>query len=87
MSANYTQTIGTITGSGKVHLAHGNGDRQNILCRFDAASEPTSHTIAEIPEDADVCVVLRANNVKMAHLCKNCFSIGLRKRLLATLRS
>lgn len=78
-ATDYVTTIGIIAGSGKVHLAHGTG-RQTILCRFGAASESTIDTIAVVPEDADVCDVLHAHQIKMSRLCKNCFSIGLRKR-------
>jgi len=86
-ATDYTSTIGTIAGDGKIHLAHGMSDRQTILCRFGRASERTNNTIAAVPEGADVCEVLHAHQIKMASLCKNCFSAGMRKRYAATIRT
>lgn len=83
--ADYTTTIGTVAGSGQVHLAHGT-DSQHILCRFGAAKMATSVTLAEIPEGADTCDVLLDAEVKMSKLCKNCFPIRTRERYRAAIR-
>lgn len=82
---DYTRTIGTVAGSGQVHLAHGISE-QHILCRFGRAKRATTRTIAEIPENADICDVLLAAEVKVSKLCKQCFCIRTRKRYSAHIK-
>jgi hypothetical protein len=84
--SEYRTTIGRISEDRKVHLAHG-VDAQHILCRHGAARLATAITIAEVPDDADTCDVLLANEVKLSHLCLHCFSIRLRARYRALIQA
>lgn len=87
MTANeYQTTIGTVNEDRKVHLAAGTSD-QHILCRFGVARRPTATTLAEIPEDADVCAVLLAAEIAISRLCHQCFSISLRIRYSAHIKT
>lgn len=85
-TSEYRTTIGTVNEDRKVHLAAGTSD-QHILCRFGVARRPTTATLAEIPEDADVCAVLLAAEIAISRLCRQCFSISLRVRYSAHIKA
>jgi hypothetical protein len=79
-------TIGTVAGSGKVHIALGQPACQHITCRFGPAKLATTTTLAECPDGDDICDILLAAEVKISRLCKSCFSIRLRVRYQAHIR-
>jgi len=85
-TGEYTTTIGRVDSDRKVHLAHGVND-QAILCRFGAARQTTTVTLAEIPADADACDVLLAAEVAISHLCRNCFPVRTRARYSARIKA
>lgn len=85
-ATDYATTIGTVAGSGQVHLAQGHIDRQHILCRFGAAKTYTTETISVIPDDGDFRDTLLGAEVKISKLCKNCFSMEMRKHYQARIR-
>lgn len=84
--SEYRTTIGRIAEDRKVHLAHGVG-AQHILCRNGSARRETTTTLAELGDDVDTCVVLLVAEVKLSHLCANCFSIRLRARYRALIQA
>jgi hypothetical protein len=85
-ASEYTRTIGQIDDDRKVHLAHGIS-QQHILCRFGSAKRATTITLAEIADDADLCDVLLAAEVKISHLCCHCFAIRTRTQYRAHIQA
>lgn len=83
----YRNTLGTVAAQdGKVHLAHGNGDNQKVLCRFGAKALCTDETLTDISNDERFTEALFRAEVKVSKLCKNCFNLRMRAEYIDFLR-
>lgn len=87
----YRQTIGRLasTRSAKLHIAHGLGQAQHVVCKPGRPGHFTVITVAELPieSNTDICDVLLGHGVRLCDLCSRCFSVKLRIRYAARLAS
>jgi hypothetical protein len=71
-SDEYRTTFGTSAVNGKVHAAHGRGDRQTLLCRFNGAK--LSKVLGQHEGGReDLFDALMQAGIKISQLCASCF--------------